>query len=549
MTRRAPHIVCYAPYTNWSIHSARQVTILQALRLRGCSVTYVACDGVYPVCDMTQPANGAALEAGLQACLVCQSSTAARLAAWGMPYRWLGRWLRSDDFKAARAWIGTLSPARFTAARYEITATDIGGEVWEIGAWVKSSVHTHLRHNVLDLDNPEVAEVYAQYLQSGLLACFGLSRLFAQEKPDVQLLFNGRMSSTRVALELAKLRGIRTLCEERSVVAGRMTLFDNAHCLDLSGVDALWQDWKGVPLTPEETAETAAILEDRWRGHSTDVSAFSKGLDDERQARAHLGLAGDKPIWVLFTSSLDESVDEPRSTGVYPTQAAWIEATVAFARTHGDIQLVIRVHPNSGGPRSLGRNPQDEAFFEALARSLPDNVRLVPAADDTSSYTLAAMADLGLIWYSTIGVEMMAMGRPVIRAGASWLAYCDFFTAADGPEGYIASLDTARRAPPQATMAQITGAWRFTYLWYFRQSIPFPLVNQPTWFQGEPAYKSTDALVPGKDPSLDHICNVFMAHAPLYPNAAQRSATVGAHEATAIGRHIAPFRADTGAGP
>src|SRR4051812_31330725 len=104
MSRRLPHIVCYAPYTNWSIHSARQVTILQALRLRGCTVSYVACDGVFPACDMTQPANGAAVPAGPIACLTCQSSVAARLAAWGMPYRWLGRWLRSRDFERAAAW-------------------------------------------------------------------------------------------------------------------------------------------------------------------------------------------------------------------------------------------------------------------------------------------------------------------------------------------------------------------------------------------------------------------------------------------------------------
>ena len=82
MNQHPPHIVCYAPYTSWSIHSARQVTILQALRLRGCSVSYVTCDGLYSVCDMIQAANGAALTPGIDACLVCQSSLAARLAAW-----------------------------------------------------------------------------------------------------------------------------------------------------------------------------------------------------------------------------------------------------------------------------------------------------------------------------------------------------------------------------------------------------------------------------------------------------------------------------------
>ena len=56
----SPHIVCLAPYTDWSIHSARQVTILQALRLRGATVSFVTCDGVFSDCDLFQEATGAA---------------------------------------------------------------------------------------------------------------------------------------------------------------------------------------------------------------------------------------------------------------------------------------------------------------------------------------------------------------------------------------------------------------------------------------------------------------------------------------------------------
>src|SRR4051812_24857661 len=137
------HIVCFAPYTSWSIHSARQATILQALRLRGCSVSYVACDGAFEVCDMTQAANGAAIPPGERACLICQSSVAARLAAWGMPYRWFGRWLKGADVAQAREWAARLDPRAFTSAVYEPPADGKPpGEQWHLGHWVRSSVHT-----------------------------------------------------------------------------------------------------------------------------------------------------------------------------------------------------------------------------------------------------------------------------------------------------------------------------------------------------------------------------------------------------------------------
>ena len=82
MTPSTPHIVCFAPYTDWSIHSARQVNILHALSVRGATSTYVTCDGVFSDCDLFQEATGAVQGRRANSCLICQASVAARLAAW-----------------------------------------------------------------------------------------------------------------------------------------------------------------------------------------------------------------------------------------------------------------------------------------------------------------------------------------------------------------------------------------------------------------------------------------------------------------------------------
>ena len=189
--------------------------MLHALRLRGATVTYVTCDGVFSDCDLYQVSNGAPHGRRPDSCLVCQASVAARLAAWSMPYRWLGRWLTPEDFDKATSWVSGLSPSDYPEATYGPDATH--GR-WAIGEWMRSSVHTHFRYNVLDPSAPDVEPVYGSYLYSGLLAAIALDRIFETERPDAQLLFNGRMGPTRVALELARQRGIRTICEERSQI-------------------------------------------------------------------------------------------------------------------------------------------------------------------------------------------------------------------------------------------------------------------------------------------------------------------------------------------
>lgn len=528
---RSPHILCYAPYTTWSIHSSRQVTILQALRLRGCSVSYITCDAAFSDCDITQQATGATSTRQSNTCLTCQSSVAARLATWNMPYRWLGRWLYPEDEAEAGKWVLDLSAHERPSARYKD---------WKIGEWVKSSVHTHFRVNSLDMENEEIAATYGSYLFSGLLACKALSRLMDEEKPDAQLLFNGRMSTTRIALELAKQRGIRTICEERCPVVGRIRLFDNANCLSVDDTDALWDSWKDIPLSGEEIEELSAFLEKRWQGRLKDVAVFSQGMQSSSEALSQLGLSPDRPIWVLFTSSMDETIDKPRKEGLFPSHQEWVEATVEYVRNKPEIQLAIRVHPNAGGKRALGRNAQDEEYYANLAQRVPDNVQVIQGDNPVSSYTLAAVADVGLVWYSTIGLEMAAMGKSVVRAGRSWLAYADFMHSALQAQDYASLLDDMRNISAQGpNLESAARAWRFAYVWYYRQSIPFPLVRQPEWYVGEPAYENVEELQPGRDPELDRICDIFMNGKPLYGPAEQRQPTMKASEISEIGKHVA----------
>ena len=273
MTPSTPHIVCFAPYTDWSIHSARQVTILHALSVRGATSTYVTCDGVFSDYDLFQEATGAVQGRRANSCLICQASVAARLAAWDMPYRWLGTWLTTQDRTDVGRCLAALSPTDYPAAH-------LNG--WDIGPWVQSSVRTHLRCNTMDMTDETMAAAYASYLYSGGLAALRLQRLFDDEKPDFQLLFNGRMAPTRIALELALRKGIRTIVEERSAVAGRLILFDDVNCLDISHVDRMWDRWKDVPLSAEEIDDVGTVLDDRRSGGKGEVSVFSRS----RQAGA-----------------------------------------------------------------------------------------------------------------------------------------------------------------------------------------------------------------------------------------------------------------------
>jgi hypothetical protein len=447
-----------------------------------------------------------------------------------MPYRWLGRWLDNGDFKDAAMWVAGLRPAAYPTAEWN---------GWKLGQWVKSSMHSHFRHNVLDLSDHKVASAYASYLNSARLAAVALARLYDEEKPDVQLTMNGRMGVLRVALELAKERGIRTLCEERAYVLERMMLFDDVTCLDNTALDRLWDGWQDTPLTAQEVEAVGKILTRRWTGASGEM-VISPPIADAGKLRTDLGLDKARPLWVLFTSCVDECISDPSWGGKFASQEAWIEATVASVAKRPDIQLVIRVHPNTGSLRAIRTNPQELAYFAALAKRLPPNVKMVDSSSTISSYGLAAAADAGLIWYSTVGLEMAAMGRTVVRAGGGWCPGKSFLRHADHPAAYERLLDDLARSPAVSS-PETVAAWRFAYLFFLRQSHAFPLVEIPHWSQGKVAYAGLDALAPGREPNLDAICKAIMENSSLTAAPEHRNSALAVTERAAIASAVAPF--------
>ncbi len=503
------NIFCYAPYTPWAPHNAWELTILQGLRARGCSVTYVACDSLYSDCDMYQPSKKNGKTRPWWYCTACRLRTAQVLSRFHMPYRWLGSWLTSEDRRNGRDWVVSIGPEDYQGAQIKN---------WRIGEWVRSSVHSHFRLNTLDMGDPGIAEAYKSYLYSGYLACVGLSRAYAEVKPDVQLLFNGRMSSTRVALELGKRAGVRTICEERGNSPGRVRLIENADCLDVGHVERLWGIWKEVPLSPAEIEALDDLLGSRRIGQQMEFKAFSPALGDLEETRRRLDLRPERPTWVLFTSSIDESASYAGFAGAFQNQPDWVEACLDYVGKNPDIQFIIRVHPNVGSRNSLGVNSEDMRYYKELAERIPANVRVVQPHDPISSYSLMLLGDVGLVWHSTAAVEMATLGKRVLRAGSGFLRLADFLVDIPGPEATVKVLNDSRRplAGSEALSTAIR-ARRWAYIWYFRQAWRLSLVEQPDWNKARARFKTMKELGAGRSAELDRIVDIFLGQKPAYP--------------------------------
>jgi hypothetical protein len=497
------------------------MTILQALKLRGAAVEYVLCDGLYTDCDQfwgvvaPRPAN---------ACSMCQMQVVNLVHQMGMDFHWLGRYLQTDEQRAAKEWADALADDELLTATYG---------AWAVGEWVRASVQSHFRANEVDVSRPPVAKVMRSYVYSGLVACFALDRLLEESAPDVLLLFNGRQSSTRVALELARARGIRVITHERGTRNEQLYLVENESCLSLEPFRQMWRDWGEVPLTGDEVERIASFMAGREHGKDLSWDQFTASTQPLDEVRAKLGLRADRPVWALFTSSDDEVSGEADWSSPFASQRDWIARTIAYARVNPQIDLVIRVHPNTGGKRSTGKNRKQLEEMRELGKNLPPNVRMIDPDDEISSYSLMDIAAVGLVWVSTVALEMACKGKQVVIAAGNYVAGTPFVTQIVDPDRYDEALTPLLALAPGAVAADVRRlALRFAYGLFFRVCIDFPLVRMTTARDSELAYHSLDALRPGRDAGLDRCVRVLLENEPICvpPTGAERARTTEAED-------------------
>ncbi|MGH2628507.1 MAG: hypothetical protein ACRDHY_17865, partial [Anaerolineales bacterium] len=151
--------------------------------------------------------------------------------------------------------------------------------------------------------------------------------------------------------------------------------------------------------------------------------------------------------------------------------ADWLALTVRHFAARPDIQVVVRVHPGE----LLGAGHTSEEIVHAALPSLPRHVLLVPPDSKINTYDLVELADLGLVYTTTVGLEMAMAGVPVVVAGQTHYRGKGFTHDPAALAEYFALLDGLLARPgARLDPEQVETAWRYAYRFFFDFPIRFP---------------------------------------------------------------------------
>jgi hypothetical protein len=498
-------ILIFSPYALWEIHTLYEGVIAKECQTRGAHVQYLLCDGLLPECDQHWDSK-ANSSRPLDLCERCQTAARANLDNLLLPFRWLGDFANPAEKADAFAWAQGVPSGELFDARFRENP---------LGEWVLSSVISYFRQYPPDMLSSHVVSVYRGFLYSAAIVTIGLRNYLDANQIDSALLFNGRQSITRVAFEIFQKYGIRVLTHERAEYQrGHLNVKPNAHCMSPEPFKAFWNMWSQVPLRRESLEAALKWLIQRRYGANLAWIPFNTSFVHDSSLRTRMNLSQNKRLWALFTSSTDEIAGDPLMQGPYESQEVWVRDVVQWVGSRDDVELIIKVHPNLGGNRYIGKAIDELRIYREMKSTLPPNVRIVMPEDEVNAYSLVEEVDVGLTFGSTIGLEMAMLGKPVLLASRAIYEHSSRILTLRSRESLHGMLEKCLQVTTDKEIQR--QAFRLAYYYIFAFERPFPKVKVADIYKAELNDKVRDGLGSESDSSLDHICNFLIENFSLF---------------------------------
>ncbi len=474
-----------------------------ALRIRGAEVTALMCDKLLPACTLRKADHHES------ACTRwCYRNAVPFAEAARLPHRWYGDLLTGAEQRGAAAIALDADPAGIFGFTYRGI---------ELGEHVLRSLESFFKVGSVDLGDPVVADKAREFLLSAMYLVHIGERALDELAIDKVLLEDGKKTDWGVIRAVARKRGIPV---DLVLVSPRgrhlMVEWDRPGTGTGPGRfgDAMpgWPIWRDQPLTALQEAELDAYLL-RREEHPIEGSSFRAGVRrmDLDQARRLVGLPANRPsgdkslVFAMFPNvGYDAGLGAERPA--FATAAEWIERTVEYFRGRPEHHLVIKVHP--GEPYLATR----DSALDRLRRA-PGNVHVVPPDSPLTARRVVELADIALVYTSTVAVEAAAAGAPVILVGGGWHAGRGVTIDVRTPKEYFDRLGRLCDGT-EAPEARREYARRYAYAFFFRAACPIGHFTIQDFDIASIDIADLGDLAPGRDAALDAICRSILLDQP-----------------------------------
>ena len=352
-------------------------------------------------------------------------------------------------------------------------ATDAMREVAALQARMDASYVLLRERTHIDTD-PTDQRAYEFRLARNLEAVTKVARLLNTNRYNRVFVVNGAILEFGAVFGYVARQGLPTVTLE--VGPGNVMVANGRSVMNMDTSD-MWKRDEPHILSDERRMRVHGLIERRQQPATKGVTLDEfqlAAVTPAEQTRAQLGLRPDLPVVLICPNVPFDAAYFVEGKRCFSFMSEWLTKTVRHLAGRNDCQVVVRSHPAEPYYRT---SETTVSLIREILPNLPAHVQVIPPEFPVSTYAIMEIADLGVVYWSTTGLEMAMRGLPVV-CGVPALYYNSkgFTLDPATPEEYFAHIDRIIRNPHahRLTPRQVELAWCYADMFFHRWWRPFP---------------------------------------------------------------------------
>ncbi len=300
-----------------------------------------------------------------------------------------------------------------------------------LGRYAKKSVLRYFLTGALTGDYDQLT-VYKEFLKAGAKYALATERLFKSGgKISGAIIYNGTLLFDAIIIHYCRELKIPFMTYETFMGNNTLIYKKNDEVMNLSWEREYALKYQNRELPPDAGEKVESFFSGLRRGYEM-YAVLNKEHSEEK-------LYGKDHYVCLFTNlNFDTAVLDKNL--MFTSMEDWIYSVIDFWKKEKvKKDLIIRVHP---GEIKLV-TASNEFIGDRIKRAAAgvDTITVLDSSDKVSSYEIMKRMDYGLIYSSTIGLEIAWEGKPCIVAGIPWFRGRGFIISPSTKEEYFSNID------------------------------------------------------------------------------------------------------------
>jgi hypothetical protein len=350
---------------------------------------------------------------------------------------------KSDPSKLFKDWATSQGVKVIETDRSDFTSVELSAQNIEIlGDSATSASYTFSRDT--NLMRAKIYGCFQDQFDRGALSSKIVKHSLGKQDFAEIFIPNGRFPTQAGPAQVAQEHGVGVFFYERGNVPHRMYL-QRFKPQDRIARFVQFQELLESNGRPEFLESGVRWLEDR-RNPQSGAHAFGQLWNSSKE----LEKGGRPKKLTVFTSSQDEFLALGPSWHIHEWSSQW-DAIKGITRIflELDFEIEIRVHPNLATKSRL-------AFLDEIKeiedfRTKYPSIKIHMHDSKANSYDLIEDSEVVAVWDSTIGLEAVAMGVPVISFAATYYDLCVHTLKYHSPKSKV---DLAELNRPQEALKE-----------------------------------------------------------------------------------------------